>query len=86
MARLKRPGQAGSSWGIGNRQCLVPFPRTEDALIAATAAHEGCILVTNDTTLAKRPKEAGIVTWSSEQFLSYLEELAQVDGDPVVGG
>lgn len=45
---------------------------TEDALIAATAAYEGGILVTEDKVLKKRAQSHGLTVWTYAELLTRL--------------
>ncbi|MDO8531877.1 MAG: hypothetical protein Q7T26_06885 [Dehalococcoidia bacterium] len=45
---------------------------TKDALIAATAAYEGGILVTEDKVLKKRAQSHGLTVWTYAEMLTRL--------------
>ena len=45
---------------------------SRDALIAATAQHEGATLVTNDDRLTRRARQVGVEVWSSAEFAAFL--------------
>jgi predicted nucleic acid-binding protein len=53
---------------------------TEDALIAATAQADSCLLITEDNTLRKRAESGlGLTVWGWERFREHLLELAAND-------
>jgi len=50
---------------------------SEDALIAVTAANEGCVLVTDDDKLTRRMRARAATTkvWDFRTFVAHVEDL-----------
>jgi predicted nucleic acid-binding protein len=44
---------------------------SRDALVAATAQHEGATLVTGDRRLSHRARQVGVEVWSPEEFADF---------------
>jgi len=77
-AMQKVPGRkvpaSETAWAAPGRAGLRFIP-SEDDLIAATAAAEADVLVTEDRMLRQRAATLGIEAWSFEQFAHFADAL-----------